>query len=92
MLELDDVLLAQLVVNDRDGERTRLVGQERAVVGGLQVKLEIVQCLALHQIRVVLALEDAALEAAHQALQIAIVNVEVHVQEHSFSRFSLSCC
>lgn len=41
VLELDDQLLAQLVVDDADGERRRLVGQELAIVGALQVELEV---------------------------------------------------
>ena len=39
--ELHHHLLFQLVVDDGDGERRRLVGQEAPIVGALQVKLEI---------------------------------------------------
>lgn len=44
MLELDHQLLAQLVVDDADGQRRRLVGQELAVVGALQMQLQICSC------------------------------------------------
>lgn len=39
--ELHHHLLLQLVVDDRHGERRRLVGQEAAIVGALQVELQI---------------------------------------------------
>lgn len=39
VLELNDKLFAQLVVDGRDGERTRLIGKEGTIVGTLQVKL-----------------------------------------------------
>lgn len=41
VLELDHQLLAQLVVDDGDGQRRRLVGQEAAIVRALQMQLQI---------------------------------------------------
>ena len=41
VLELGDELLAQLVVDDGDLQRRRHVGQEVAVVGRLQVQLQV---------------------------------------------------
>lgn len=41
MLELDDSLFAKFIVNHRDGERWRLVGEKLAIVGALQVEFEI---------------------------------------------------
>lgn len=76
MLELDDQLLAQLVVDDGHGQRAGFVGQELPVIGGLQVQLEIVQGLALLKVQVIGVSEYAAFEPAAQALQVAAVDVE----------------
>jgi len=76
VLELDDQFLAQLVVNDGNSQWTGLVGQKLAIVGRLQMQLEIVQGLALFEIQVIGVSEYTALEAAAQTFQIASVNVE----------------
>jgi len=76
VLELDDQFLAQLVVNDGHGQWTGFVGQKLAIVGRLQMQLEIVQGLALFQIQVIGVSEYTALEAAAQTFQVTSVNVE----------------
>jgi len=75
VLELDDQLFAQLVVDDGYRQGRGLVGQEAAIVGSLQMQLEILQGLALHQVQVVGLLQDAALEAPAQTLQISIIDI-----------------
>ena len=41
VLEFGHELLLELFINGGDGQRASLVGQEVAVVGGLEVKLEV---------------------------------------------------
>ena len=53
VLELGDQLLPQLVVNDRH-LKTALVGQEIAIISGLEVKLQVIQSLALHQVQIII--------------------------------------
>ena len=53
VLELGHQLLPQLVIDDRDLQAA-LVGQEVAIVSGLEVELEVVQGLALNQVQVVI--------------------------------------
>ena len=58
VLELRHQLLPQLLVNDGHLE-TALVGQKIAVVGGLEVQLQILQSLALNQVQVVILVQDS---------------------------------
>lgn len=86
MLEFNDEFLAQLVIDDRHGQRAGLVGQKLTVVGGLQMQLEIIQGLALLEVQVVGVSEYAALEAAAQTFQIASVDVEKTARVHHCRR------
>ena len=84
VLEFGHQLFSKLIVDDGHIERRSLVGQEVAIIGGLEMKLQIVQCFTLHQIEVVGLFDDAALEATNQAFQVAIVDVEDTLEEHGF--------
>jgi len=77
--EFLDVFFSQLLVYGGDGDWRGLVGEEVAVVGCLQVQLDVLECLALDEVYVVGVLKDAALEAADKALQVAVVDVEHYV-------------
>lgn len=65
-----------LKINSKNLQRSRLVCQKVSIIGGLKVKLQIVKRVALDQVEVVCLLHDAVLEAAAEALQVAIVDVE----------------
>ena len=58
VLELCHQLLPQLLVNDGHLEAA-LIGQEVAVVCGLEVELQIFQSLALHQVQVIIVVQDS---------------------------------
>ena len=75
VLKLRDELLPQLVLDNGHLEAA-LVVEEVAVVGGLEMQLEVLQCLALDQVKVVILTQDPVLESSAQALQVAVVNVK----------------
>ena len=58
VLELGHQLLPQLVLDDRHLE-TALVGEKVAVVGGLKMKLKILECFALHQVKIIILTKDS---------------------------------
>merc|ERR550534_804302 len=75
MLKLSDEFLPQLVLYHGHLEAA-LVVEEVAVVGGLQMQLEVLQGLALYQIEIIILPQDPVLESPAQALQVAVINVE----------------
>jgi len=88
VLKFNNKLLAQLVIDDRHCQRTWFIGQELAVVRGLQMQFEIVQGLALLKVQVIGMSEYATLEATAQSFQVTAVNVEETTSVHHdfFSR------
>ena len=75
VLKLSDEFLPQLVLYHGHLEAA-LVVEKVAVVGGLQMQLEVLQGLALDQIEIIILPQDPVLESSAQALQVAVVNVE----------------
>jgi len=88
VLKFNHKFLAQLVIDDGHSQRARFIGQELAVVCGLQMQFEIVQGLALLKVQVICMSEYATLEAPAQSFQVTAVNVEETTGVHHdfFSR------
>jgi hypothetical protein len=88
VLKFNNKLLAQLVIDDGHRQRTGFIGQELAVVRGLQMQFEIIQGLALLKVQVIGMSEYATLEATAQSFQVTAVNVEETTSVHHdfFSR------
>jgi len=88
VLKFNDELLAQLVIDDGHRQRAGFIGQELAVVRGLQMQFEIVQGLALLKVQVISMSEYATLEAAAQSFQVSAINIEKTTSVHHdfFSR------
>ena len=53
VLELGDQLLPQFVVNHRN-LKAALIGQEVAIISGLEVKLQVIQSLTLNQVQIII--------------------------------------
>ena len=75
VLKLSDEFLPQLVLYHGHLEAA-LVVEKVAVVGGLQMQLEVLQGLALDQIEIIILPQDPVLESSAQSLQVTVVNVE----------------
>ena len=90
VLKLRDELLPQLVLDDGH-LKAALVVKEVAVVGGLEMQLEVLQGLALDQVKVVILTQDPVLESPAQALQVAIVNVK-HATLHVSLKYLICLC
>lgn len=92
VLELEDILFSKLVVDDRNGQWAWFICQEIAVVCRLQMKLQVLESLALDEIDVVRVLQDAALETANEAFQVAIVYIEHDICKHFARLFCVIGC
>lgn len=82
VLKLWNQLLSKFVINNCHIQWRSFIGEEVAIIGRLQVKLQIIQRFALNQIEVVCLFDDAALEATDEAFQVAIVDVEDTFEIH----------
>merc|ERR1719382_2009853 len=77
VLELGHQLVPQLLVNNRHLQ-SAFTGEEVSIVCRLEVELQVFQCLALHQVQVVILTEHTVLESPTQALQVPVVYIEHH--------------
>lgn len=88
IVELVDHSLGGAFGNGRSRDGRGLVGEKVAIVGRGQLHLEIVERLALGQVRVLGLGEEAGFEASEDAFEVARVRVE----EEGFGHNAGGCC